>query len=163
MSRTERVRAKDVHNPEFASSTSGAPDIRKRLGLSPTTPQQEAGSLMEPPPSFPCATGTIPLATAAAEPPLDPPVLYCKFHGFRVAPCSRLSVVLVKQHSGVFVLPTRINPACLNFFVRLVSSLQTDPCKSLLPALYGNPATIAPESFTSNGTPANGALLSTPV
>jgi hypothetical protein len=29
---------------------------------------------MDPPPSLACATGTRPAATAAAEPPLDPPV-----------------------------------------------------------------------------------------
>ncbi len=43
------------------------------VGFSPTTPQQAAGIRMEPDPSLACATGTIPEATAAAAPPLDPP------------------------------------------------------------------------------------------
>ena len=46
---------------------------RPRLGLRPTRPQQAAGMRIEPPPSLPCATGTMPAATAAAEPPEEPP------------------------------------------------------------------------------------------
>ena len=52
---------------------SGPSDTRPRAGLSPTSPQQAAGIRIEPPPSLPCAIGTIPAATAAAEPPLEPP------------------------------------------------------------------------------------------
>jgi hypothetical protein len=43
--------------------------------LSPTSPVVLAGMRSEPPPSLPCATGTIRLATAAAAPPLEPPAL----------------------------------------------------------------------------------------
>jgi hypothetical protein len=49
--------------------------VRARVGLSPKSPQHEAGMRIEPPPSPPWATGTIPAATAAAEPPLEPPVM----------------------------------------------------------------------------------------
>ena len=42
----------------------------------PNTPQQEAGIRIEPPPSLAWAMGTIPEATAAADPPLDPPVVF---------------------------------------------------------------------------------------
>jgi len=38
-------------------------------------PQWEAGIRIEPPPSVPWASGRMPAATAAAEPPLDPPGL----------------------------------------------------------------------------------------
>jgi hypothetical protein len=41
---------------------------------------------IDPPPSFACATGTMPLATAAAEPPLDPPVTRVVSHGLRLGP-----------------------------------------------------------------------------
>jgi hypothetical protein len=41
---------------------------------------------IEPPPSLACATGTIPDATAAADPPLEPPVECAGFHGLRLAP-----------------------------------------------------------------------------
>ena len=41
---------------------------------------------MEPPPSLACAAGTMPDATAAAEPPEDPPVEWSVFHGLRDGP-----------------------------------------------------------------------------
>ena len=52
----------------------GANELRPRVGFSPTRPQHDAGMRMEPPPSPACAAGTMPDATAAAEPPEDPPV-----------------------------------------------------------------------------------------
>ena len=39
----------------------------------PVIPHKEAGCLIEPPVSVPVAAGTIPAATAAAEPPELPP------------------------------------------------------------------------------------------
>ena len=45
--------------------------MRPRLGLSPTRPQHDAGMRIDPPPSLAWASGTMPLATAAAEPPLE--------------------------------------------------------------------------------------------
>jgi hypothetical protein len=44
-----------------------------RPGFTPTSPQQAAGIRTEPSPSLPCAIGTMPLATAAAAPPEEPP------------------------------------------------------------------------------------------
>ena len=38
-------------------------------------PQHDAGTRMDPPPSLAEAMATIPEATAAADPPLEPPVL----------------------------------------------------------------------------------------
>ena len=49
----------------------------------PTKPQQEAGPRIEPPPSEPWAIAHKPAATAAAEPPLEPPGVYSKFQGLR--------------------------------------------------------------------------------
>ncbi len=51
----------------------GARETRPREGLSPTSPQAEAGMRIEPPPSLAWAAATRPAATAAAEPPLEPP------------------------------------------------------------------------------------------
>ena len=48
------------------SPSVGASDTRPRAGFRPTSPQQAAGMRIEPPPSLPCASGTIPAATAAA-------------------------------------------------------------------------------------------------
>ena len=55
-------------------------------------PQNDAGIRMEPPPSVPTASGPSPAATAAPAPPLDPPGVSSRFHGFRVIPKSGLSV-----------------------------------------------------------------------
>ena len=66
---------------------------------------------IEPPPSLPCASGSIPAATAAAEPPLDPPGVRSRSHGLRVGPVWRGSVVGRIPNSGRFVTPTITNPA----------------------------------------------------
>jgi hypothetical protein len=54
---------------------------------------------MEPPPSLPCAAGTAPAATIAADPPLDPPALRVTFHGLRVGPSFTFSVVALNASS----------------------------------------------------------------
>ena len=64
MSATVRVSTPSI--PSEESPSSGAAEIRPRAGFRPTSPQQAAGIRIEPPPSLPCATGTIPDATAAA-------------------------------------------------------------------------------------------------
>lgn len=55
--------------------------LRPRVGLSPNTPQHEAGMRIEPPASPPCATGTMRAATTAAAPPELPPGVTSRFHG----------------------------------------------------------------------------------
>src|SRR5262245_8425080 len=85
--------------------------LRARVGFRPKRPQQDAGIRIEPPPSVPWAIGTMPAATAAAEPPLEPPALCLGFHGFRVGPNRRGSVELARPISGVLVLPKMTRPA----------------------------------------------------
>jgi amidase len=48
--------------------------VRFMEGFNPTTPQQDAGTRIDPPPSLAEAMATMPDATAAADPPLEPPV-----------------------------------------------------------------------------------------
>ncbi len=72
---------------------SGPDGIRSRDGFSPTRPLQDAGMRTEPPPSVACAIGTMPAATAAPAPPLDPPALRAGSHGLRTGPNSLFSVV----------------------------------------------------------------------
>jgi hypothetical protein len=67
--------------------------IRPKLGLSPTSPQKDAGRRTEPPMSLPSAKGTQPLATAAADPPEEPPGVWARFQGFRVIPHSGVAVI----------------------------------------------------------------------
>ena len=86
MSRSVRVRAKCSLSPNSASPMSGPQGVRPRVGLSPITPQHAAGTRSEPAPSEPCAIGTAPAATSAAEPPLEPPALRSGSYGLRVGP-----------------------------------------------------------------------------
>ena len=70
----------------------GAVVTRPRCGLSPKRPHIALGIRIDPPPSPPMPTGTIPDATATAVPPLEPPGVRVVSHGFRVAPYAADSV-----------------------------------------------------------------------
>src|SRR5690625_4244060 len=58
---------------EDATATSPYLETRPYVGFMPTTPQNAAGWRTEPPVSEPSENGTYPAATAAADPPDDPP------------------------------------------------------------------------------------------
>src|ERR1700682_4555968 len=91
-SRTDRVigpSTERVFQPLNPGSFGTSPNV----GLWPTTPQNDAGMRTEPPPSVPSAIGAIPAATDAPAPPLEPPGVRARFHGLRVSPNTRLSVV----------------------------------------------------------------------
>src|ERR1700675_4550665 len=74
-------------------------------------PQSDAGCRIEPPVSEPHASGTIPDATAAAEPPLEPPGTFERSHGLQVVNRPLFSVEEPMANSSMFVLPTRHSPA----------------------------------------------------
>jgi len=59
---------------------------RPIVGLNPTTPQREAGIRMEPPVSVPMLPKQRPAATAAADPPLEPPGIRARSHGLWTGP-----------------------------------------------------------------------------
>ena len=59
---------------------------RPKVGFSPTVPHKAAGMRIDPPVSDPSATTAVPCATAAAEPPLDPPGTRSSTAGFRTGP-----------------------------------------------------------------------------
>src|SRR3546814_13622717 len=69
LSRTDKVIAWGVPIPAQPSPTIGPDGSRPRLGLKPNTPQQEAGTRNDPPPSLPWAKGTTRAAPRAAAPP----------------------------------------------------------------------------------------------
>src|SRR5438045_1525356 len=104
------------------SPNRGPREVRPREGLRPKSPHSLAGIRIEPPPSLAWATATMPEATAAAEPPLDPPVECSRLHGFRVGPYASGSVVGRMPSSGTLVLPTVTNPAERNRLARNVST-----------------------------------------
>jgi hypothetical protein len=67
----------------------------------------------------------MPVANAAADPPLDPPALSARFHGLRVAPNTALTVFGPNANSGVLVLPRTMAPAVLNRSTTAASSSGT--------------------------------------
>ncbi len=94
------------------SAGSGPPlGTRPSEGLSAVRPFTAPGMRIDPPPSEPVARGTRPAATAAAEPPDDPPGERSSAHGLRVAPNTGFTVSGMKPSSGVLVLPTTTHPA----------------------------------------------------
>ena len=68
---------------------------------------------MEPPPSEAWAMGTTPAATAAAEPPLEPPGVLRVSQGLQVGPKSVGSVTGLRPSSGELVRPNITSPAFL--------------------------------------------------
>jgi hypothetical protein len=89
----------------------GQTGTRPNVALKPTSPQNDAGMRIEPPPSVPSAAGTIRAATPAAAPALDPPAVNCGFHGLRVTPVSGESPTAFEPSSLVVVLPVMHAPA----------------------------------------------------
>src|SRR5262249_35020070 len=92
-------------NPAFGLGT------RPIEGRKPAMLQNAAGFRSEPPVADPLATGTRPQASATAAPPEDPPQVFVKSYGLRVAPNTVLNVCEPAPNSGVLVLPIRIAPA----------------------------------------------------
>jgi hypothetical protein len=89
--------------------------------LRPTSPQKAAGWRIEPPVSEPSASGAIPAATAAAEPPDEPPGTRDRSHGLRVVHSPEFSVDEPIANSSRFVLPTKIAPATASFSTTVAS------------------------------------------
>ncbi len=157
-SRVLRVTAPRTTMPAHASPSSGPSETRPRLGLRPTSPQALAGIRIEPPPSPAWATGTMPDATAAALPPLEPPGERSRSQGLCAAPWASGSVVGSRPNSGVLALPTMTNPAARSLANRYESTVPTWPRSrsSRFPRCKGSPAREPSRSLTTTGTPRNG-------
>src|SRR5207245_4963871 len=80
-------------------------------GRKPTTPHLAAGMRSEAPVSEPVHTGSMSQASAAAEPPDEPPVFKLGLKGFPVAPQTGLRELAPAPISGTLVLPATIAPA----------------------------------------------------
>ena len=127
--------------------------MRPWVGFMPTRPLNEAGMRVEPPPSLAVAMGTIPRATAAAEPPLEPPGVRSRFQGLRVTPQALVLVYWIVPNSGAAVLPTKIAPAARSRDRWMESSVAGGPpLYRSEPWIVGMPAQSS-RSFTPNGTP----------
>ena len=88
------------------SASAPARLTRPYVGFTPTRPHCDAGIRIEPPVSDPIAPITAPAATAAPEPPLEPPGLRSRSHGFRTG-----GVYTPHASTCVAVLPTSTAPA----------------------------------------------------
>ena len=105
------VRLTHSSTPRLLSSRNGPerdPALRRLESDEPAARGRDAN---DPPPSLAWANGTIPEATAAADPPLDPPGEWSRFHGLRVAPQASGSVVGRLPNSGLLVRPAMTRPA----------------------------------------------------
>jgi hypothetical protein len=85
--------------------------MRPWLGFMPTSPEKAAGMRVDPPPSLAVPQGTRPAATAAAEPPDEPPGVRSRAHGLRVTPHAFVLVKFIVPNSGAAVLPIGTAPA----------------------------------------------------
>ena len=97
----------------------------------------------------------MPVARAAAEPPLEPPAVRARFHGLRVAPNTALTVFGPNANSGVLVLPITIAPAARRRSTTSASSSGTWLSKSLEPCVVRMPF-VTVTSLMPTGTPKSG-------
>ena len=72
--------------PPIRSPSPGANELRPRVGFIPTSPQHDAGTLIEPKPSLAYAAGRMRAATADDAPPDEPPGVTASSQGFRLGP-----------------------------------------------------------------------------
>src|SRR5271169_6895650 len=87
------------------------------VGLSPTIPQNDAGSRIDPPVSEPSAAIAICAATAAAEPPDEPPGTRVVSCGFFVVLKAEFSVDDPIANSSRLVFPRKTARSFLSFLM----------------------------------------------
>src|SRR6266704_3402348 len=103
--------------------------MRPYVGFNPITPHNEAGWRTDPPVSEPSATGTIPAATAAAEPPDDPPGTREVSQGFFTGPNAEFSFDDPIANSSQLVLPITTAPAAIRRSMTVASYGGTNPSR----------------------------------
>src|SRR3989338_4893800 len=89
--------------------------------FNPTTPHKLAGWRMDPPVSEPKAATAIWAATAAAEPPDEPPGTRVRSCGFLVTLKAEFSVEEPIANSSRFVLPKNTAPTDFSFEITVAS------------------------------------------
>src|SRR6476661_7649944 len=95
---------------------------------------------MEPPVSVPRARGASKAATAAAEPPPEPPGMRSRSHGLWVGPYAECSVEEPIANSSMLVLPRIGRPASLSLRTTVASYGGTQPWRILEPHVVGRPS-----------------------
>src|SRR5690242_1614089 len=126
-----------------------------QVGFSPYTPQQCDGMRTDPPMSVPTSKLVSPAATAAAEPPDEPPVMRSSAHGLFVVPNNSLCAWMSADHSGKFVLPNTIAPELLSRATAGASSVGTWSASAFDPPVERMPS-VAIASLIVHGSPWSG-------
>ena len=124
-----------------------------------TTPQKEAGCLIDPPVSEPIAAAENPAATEAALPPELPPGTLLMSHGFDVTPNTEVSVELPIANSSKFVFPKQIPPEDHNLLEAVDSYGETKLLSILLAQVVTTPF-VQILSLIAIGIPARGGSFS---
>src|SRR5262245_6518228 len=114
--------------------------MRPYVGLSPTTPQKAAGWRTEPPVSVPRAEAASSPATAAAEPPDEPPGTRSRSQGFRVGLKAECSVEEPIANSSMLVLPSITAPAAPSLATQVASYGGTKPSRIFEPQVVTTPS-----------------------
>src|SRR5699024_3102553 len=95
---------------------------RPGVGFNPTSPQAAEGIRMDPAVSVPRVVKLISAATAAPEPPLEPPGTLSAFHGLATGPKCGLLLSMPQAYSCILSFPVRTTPASRSFFTTEESS-----------------------------------------
>src|SRR5262245_46345073 len=110
---------------------------------------------MEPPVSEPRASGANPAATAAAEPPLEPPGTRLGSRGLRVGPNAEFSVDEPIANSSRLVLPIGMPPAARTRSTTVAVYGGSQPSRIFDEHVVETPR-VQRLSFSATGTPASG-------
>src|SRR6185369_12409697 len=114
-----------AHGPPWSSELEKATmpyrETAPYVGFTPTVPVTEAGCRMEPPVSVPMASGAMCAASAAEEPPPEPPGILVRSQGLPVGPYALFSVDDPMANSSMFVLPRMTTSAALRRLVSVAS------------------------------------------
>src|SRR5699024_1308671 len=98
---------------------------RPWVGLRPRSPHAAEGFRIEPAVSVPRVVKLISEATAAPEPPLDPPGTLSAFQGLATGPKCGLLLSMPQAYSCMLSFPVRTMPASRSFLTTEESSLET--------------------------------------
>ena len=97
----------------------------------------------------------MPVASATASPPLEPPGVRCGFQGLKVGPCKGLSVDRRRPNSGRLVRASTMAPAALRRATTGASRQGMALRNTGTPWVVADP-TQSRFSLTVNGTPCKG-------
>src|SRR6202042_3954152 len=117
--------------------------------------QNRPGAQTEPAVSLPKPIAASYAATAAADPPLDPPGTRVRSYGFRVTPSAEFSHELPIANSSQFAFPIGTAPASSSRATAVAVYGAIQRSKILLPQVVRVPSRHM-LSFTASGTPASG-------